>query len=88
MLVLPQLPRGVDSVISTCGTCQCDQRARAKHGCIPKRSFITALWLHRSDGGFCSIEPLNQALQQCQQCAGMKAGAGGVSGQVLVFSQP
>lgn len=57
MLFLPQLLDGVDSVISTCGMCQRDQRARAKHGSVLKRSFITALWLHCSDGDFCSIEP-------------------------------
>lgn len=87
MLLLPQLLRGVYSVISTCGMCQCDQRARAKHGSVLKRSFITALWLHCSDGDFCSIEPLNQTLQQCQRCAGMEAGAGGVLRWVLAFSQ-
>lgn len=88
MLFLPQLLRGVDSVISTCGICQCDQRARAKHGSMLKRSFITAPWLHCSDRDFCSIEHLNQTLQQCQQCAGMEARAAGVLRWVLVFSQP
>lgn len=88
MLFLPQLLSGVDSVISTCGMCQCDQRASAKHGSMLKRSFITAPWLHCSDRDFCSIEPLNQTLQQCQWCAGMKARAAGVSRWVLAFSQP
>ena len=65
--------------------CQCDQRA--KHGSLLKRSFITALWLHCADRDFCSIEPLNQTSQRCQQCAGMEARAAGVSRGVLVFSQ-
>lgn len=68
--------------------CQCDQRARAKHGSMLKRPFITALWLHCSDRDFCSIEPLNQMLQQCQRRAGMEAGAGGVLRWVSGFSQP
>lgn len=78
MFFLPQLLRGVNSVISTCGMCQCDQRARAKHGSMLKRSFITALWLHCSDRDFCSIEPPNQTFQQCQRCAGTEAREAGV----------
>lgn len=88
MLFLPQLLRGVDSVISTCGMCQRDQRARAKHGSMLKRSFITAPWLHCSGRDFCSIEHLNQTLRQCQQCAGTQARAAAVPGWVSVFSQP
>lgn len=88
MLFLPQLLRGVHSVISTCGICQCDQRARAKHGSMLKRSSITAPWLQCAFRDFCSIEHLNQTLQPCQQCAGMEAGAAGVLRWVFVFSQP
>lgn len=66
MLFLPQLLRGVDSVISTCGICQCDQKARAKHGSMLKRSFITAPWLHCSVRDFCSIEHLNQSVSGVQ----------------------
>lgn len=66
MLFHLQLLWGVDSVISTCGMCQSDQRARAKHSSTLKRSFITATWLPFSERDFCSMKPLNQTLQKCQ----------------------
>ena len=77
-LFLSQLLCGVDSVISTCGMCQCDQRARAKHGSKPKQSFTTAPWLYCSDRDFDWIEPQSQMLQQCQRCAGTEDRAAGV----------
>lgn len=44
------------------------------------------LWLHCSDGDFCSIEPLNHTLQPSQQRPGMEDSPGDVLRWVFVFS--
>lgn len=61
------LPLRLPSVISTCGRCQRDQRARAKHGSVRLHNDSV---LHFSGRDFCSIEALSQTLRQCQRCAG------------------
>lgn len=89
MFFLPQLLRGVNSVISTCGMWQCDQRARAKHGSMLKWSFITTPWLHCSDKGFL----FNRAAESDITAVSAVCRYGGLGKPVyqtwvLVFSQP